>query len=104
MDEARGPFQLWSEHISFLSGRFSNRPVDSLALEKRVDNGTALVGSPATVRAKIQEMIDDTGINYFLGVFNFGDLSLERVKNSMRLFTQEVVPALAGVEPAPMGV
>jgi hypothetical protein len=31
------------------------------------------------VRAQIQEMVDETGVNYFLGVFYFGDLTLDQV-------------------------
>ncbi len=102
--EARGPFQLWSQHISYLSGRFADRPADSLALERRTANGTAIVGSPDTVRRQIEAMINETGINYFLGVFNFGDLPKERVFASMRLFAHEVAPSLAATEPAPLSV
>jgi alkanesulfonate monooxygenase SsuD/methylene tetrahydromethanopterin reductase-like flavin-dependent oxidoreductase (luciferase family) len=100
-EEAKGPFQTWSNHISFLSGRFQDRPEDSLALERRKNNGTALVGSPDTVRAQVKEMIDETGINYFLGVFNFGDLPTEKVLNSMKLFATEVMPAFAEVQAVP---
>jgi alkanesulfonate monooxygenase SsuD/methylene tetrahydromethanopterin reductase-like flavin-dependent oxidoreductase (luciferase family) len=85
---------VWSGHISYLSGRFSNRPRDSLTLEARMANGTALVGSPDTVRRAVQEMVAETGINYFLGVFNFGNLSGERVERSMRLFATEVAPGI----------
>ena len=98
--DATPPFDLWSQHISYLSGRFSDRPRDSLTLQHRMDNGTALVGSVATVRQQVQEMIDETGINYFLGVFNFGDMPLERVKNSMRLFAEQVAPAIREAQPA----
>jgi alkanesulfonate monooxygenase SsuD/methylene tetrahydromethanopterin reductase-like flavin-dependent oxidoreductase (luciferase family) len=89
--QATPAFLTWSDHISYLSGRFSDRPRDSLALEKRMANGTALVGSPDTVRSQIQEMVDETGINYFLGVFYFGDLTLDQVQRSMDLFTSKVI-------------
>jgi alkanesulfonate monooxygenase SsuD/methylene tetrahydromethanopterin reductase-like flavin-dependent oxidoreductase (luciferase family) len=91
VEEAREAFDVWSSHISYLSGRFSNRPRDSLTLESRIANGTALVGSPETVRRAVQEMVSETGINYFLGVFNFGNLPRERVERSLRLFATEVV-------------
>jgi hypothetical protein len=39
-------------------------------------------------------MLDETAINYFIGVFNFGNLPLERVLRSMDLFVKEVVPGL----------
>jgi alkanesulfonate monooxygenase SsuD/methylene tetrahydromethanopterin reductase-like flavin-dependent oxidoreductase (luciferase family) len=94
IEEATPAFDLWSQHISFLSGRFSDRPRDSLALQRRMDNKTALIGSPETVRALVQEMLDETAINYFIGVFNFGNLPLERVLRSMDLFVKEVVPGL----------
>lgn len=103
IDEARPAFNLWSSHISYLSGKFSNRPVDSLTLENRMSNGTALVGSPDTVRKQVQAMVDESGINYFLGVFSFGDLPLERVISSMRLFATEVMPALANRETSLLG-
>jgi alkanesulfonate monooxygenase SsuD/methylene tetrahydromethanopterin reductase-like flavin-dependent oxidoreductase (luciferase family) len=94
VEEARDAFALWGRHISYLSGRFSNRPRDALTLEGRMANGTAIVGSPETARRMIQEMVDETGINYFLGVFNFGDLAQERVLSSMELFAREVMPAV----------
>ena len=97
LDEAREAFDVWSHHISYLSGRFSDRPRDSLALEKRMANGTALIGSPETVRAAVQAMVDETGINYFLGVFNFGNLPQDRVLHSLRLFAGEVMPAFEEV-------
>jgi alkanesulfonate monooxygenase SsuD/methylene tetrahydromethanopterin reductase-like flavin-dependent oxidoreductase (luciferase family) len=94
VEDATPAFDLWSEHISFLSGRFSDRPRDSLALQKRMSNKTALVGSPQTVSALIQEMLDETAINYFIGVFHFGNLPLEKVLRSMELFANDVAPSL----------
>jgi alkanesulfonate monooxygenase SsuD/methylene tetrahydromethanopterin reductase-like flavin-dependent oxidoreductase (luciferase family) len=104
VEEANPAFGMWSGHISFLSGRFSNRPPDSLALQKRMQNKTALIGSPETVRKLVQEMLDETPINYFIGVFNFGNLRINRVLRSMQLFANEVVPALKpNAAPAPAG-
>ncbi len=97
VDEARTAFEQWGNHISYLSGRFSDRPRDGLSLEARMANGTALVGSPETVRGSIQAMIDETGVNYFLGVFAFGGLPLDRVQASLGLFAAEVMPAFTAV-------
>jgi alkanesulfonate monooxygenase SsuD/methylene tetrahydromethanopterin reductase-like flavin-dependent oxidoreductase (luciferase family) len=93
--EARPAFDLWSHHISYLSGRFSDRPRDSLNLESRMANGTALVGSPESITRKLGEMVSETGINYFLGVFNFGDLARDRVQRSLELFAEKVMPAFS---------
>jgi alkanesulfonate monooxygenase SsuD/methylene tetrahydromethanopterin reductase-like flavin-dependent oxidoreductase (luciferase family) len=100
VEQATPAFLAWSDHISYLSGRFNDRPRDSLALEKRMANGTALVGSPDTVRAQIQEMVDETGINYFMGVFYFGDLKLEQVLRSMDLFTSKVIGEVNAESPS----
>ena len=93
--EAKAAFDLWGRHISYLSGRFSNRPANALTLEGRMLAGTALVGSPDSVRQQIQAMVDESGINYVIGVFAFGDLPFQRVATSMHLFAQEVMPAFA---------
>ncbi len=96
-DEAREAFDVWGQHISYLSGRFANRPSDSLTLEARMADDRALVGSPETIRRKIDAMVEETGINYFLGVFNFGNLPQDRVLHSLELFANEVMPAFAQV-------
>jgi alkanesulfonate monooxygenase SsuD/methylene tetrahydromethanopterin reductase-like flavin-dependent oxidoreductase (luciferase family) len=59
--------------------------------------GLMLVGSPATVTARLREIVTATGINYFAGVFAWGSLGTERVLRSLRLFTEQVVPAMRAV-------
>jgi alkanesulfonate monooxygenase SsuD/methylene tetrahydromethanopterin reductase-like flavin-dependent oxidoreductase (luciferase family) len=92
--EARPAFDLWGQHISYLSGKFSNRPANALTLEGRMAAGTALIGSPESVCKQIEAMVDESGINYFIGVFAFGNLPFTRVAASMRMFAGEVMPAL----------
>lgn len=93
--EATQAFDVWAQHISYLSGKFADRPANALTLEKRMASGTALVGSPETVRRGVQAMLDESGINYVIGVFAFGDLPYPRVAESMRLFATEVMPGVA---------
>jgi alkanesulfonate monooxygenase SsuD/methylene tetrahydromethanopterin reductase-like flavin-dependent oxidoreductase (luciferase family) len=79
---------------------FRTRPGRSLEASRRGDFDTAIgwggiyAGSPETVRAQVQEFLDGTRINYFVGTFAFGSLTTEQVLRSLRLFTQEVMPAL----------
>ncbi len=94
VSEARSAFDVWAHHISYLSGKFANRPASALTLESRMAAGTALVGSPETVRHQVQAMLDDSGINYVIGVYAFGDLPYARVAESMRLFAKEVMPGV----------
>jgi alkanesulfonate monooxygenase SsuD/methylene tetrahydromethanopterin reductase-like flavin-dependent oxidoreductase (luciferase family) len=53
-----------------------------------------VVGSPATVRDQLADYVERSGVNYVIGVFAFGSLSLEEILNSMSLFAREVMPSL----------
>ncbi|HLH22969.1 MAG TPA: LLM class flavin-dependent oxidoreductase [Chloroflexota bacterium] len=72
----------------------SDRYAHRAAFEPLVEQGLLLAGSPATVRARLQEIVQAVGGNYFLGTFAFGSLSTEQVLRSIRLFAEEVMPAL----------
>lgn len=85
---------------------FRNRPGGAQPNSRRGDfdtgraRGLIFAGSPDTVRAKVQEFIDVTGSNYFVGTFAFGNLSAGQIIDSMRLFTEEVMPS---IRPASVG-
>ncbi len=57
--------------------------------------GVALAGSPDSVRRYMEEYVD-TGANYFVCSFQWGDLSHETAMRSIRLFTEEIMPRYAG--------
>jgi len=54
----------------------------------------AIVGSPATVAARLAETIEATGTDYLLLTVNFVTLDHELCLSSMELLAAEVVPAL----------
>ena len=60
--------------------------------ERAMEVGALLAGSPATLRTFAQEY-RTTGANYFVGSFQWGDLTHEESSHSMRLFAEEVMPA-----------
>ena len=53
-----------------------------------------IVGTPDTVRERVQRAIDETGINYFCPIFAWGDLTPDQVMRCMGLFVDEVMPQL----------
>ena len=53
---------------------------------------TIITGTPATVRAAIEEQLDVSGANYFVPRFAYGDLTHEESVRSLELFTTEVMP------------
>jgi len=62
-------------------------------------NDLVFVGSPKTVAEKLRATAEAGLFNVFLGEFNFSDLPIEDVLRSIRLFGEQVVPALRDYEP-----
>ena len=57
------------------------------------------IGSPATVAAKIRAAAAAGVFNTFMGEFNFADLPEADLMRSIRLFGEQVIPALRDDEP-----
>ena len=76
-----------------LAGYFATRPPP--------DFGTAVgwerfvAGSPNTVREHLTRYAEKSTCNYFVGSFQWGDLSHEEASRSMGLFMSEVMPSVA---------
>lgn len=96
IEEVREPFLVWRQHITHLNRRVRGEPDHGGEQEmlSRLEQETLIVGSPESVAAKVTEAIRVSGINYFLGVFAYGNMSLERSMRSMDLFSQHVMPAV----------
>ena len=58
------------------------------------------IGSPATLRRKVQEL-RDLGVGELLCWMNFGGLPPEKVRRSMELFSNEVMPGFRLPHPTP---
>jgi alkanesulfonate monooxygenase SsuD/methylene tetrahydromethanopterin reductase-like flavin-dependent oxidoreductase (luciferase family) len=57
------------------------------------------IGSAATVRKKIHAAAEAGVFNVFMGEFNFSDLPESDLLRSVRLFGEQVIPALRAYEP-----
>src|SRR5690606_31337137 len=64
--------KLWREHKMPPVGVNYPEEIDGF-----IDNGLAAVGTPAEVRAILEEQLAESGANYLGCRFAFGDLSLE---------------------------
>lgn len=60
-----------------------------------IDNGIAIVGSPDTVIARLQDQQQRLGYDMFLTQHQLGDLPREQAVSSLELFGKEVIPAFA---------
>ena len=67
------------------------RPADWDAM---VAGGQGIAGSPETVTEYLQTQLAETGCNYVVGQFAFGDLTRDECLRSIDLFASEVMPAL----------
>jgi alkanesulfonate monooxygenase SsuD/methylene tetrahydromethanopterin reductase-like flavin-dependent oxidoreductase (luciferase family) len=96
---ARRAYAPWREAIEHLwkhaGTDFVLKAIYPQTFEELADIGHGVAGSPATVRAYLETLEADTGINYVLGQMVFGDMSFEEAANSLRLFSREVMPAFA---------
>jgi len=80
--------RLWRRH----GGEPRNiRPPE--AFDALLAAGAGIAGSPETLRQRLRELVDATGVTYLGGSFVFGDLPFEAAKRSMTLFMREVAPA-----------
>jgi len=67
---------------------FPNEPSTDDILEK-----FAVIGTPDTCIRQLQRLQEAMGMDHFNCSFSFGDLSQAQVLRSMRLFSEEVMPA-----------
>ena len=51
-----------------------------------------IMGSPTTVRDAIAREINETGANYFITRFAYGNLTHEQASRSLELFITDVMP------------
>ena len=68
--------------------------VTAMSLEEvlRASEASLIAGTPATVRAKIEEQLDQSQANYFVARFAYGELTHEESVRSLELFRDEVMP------------
>jgi len=62
--------------------------------QEAMENESLLVGSPSTVRDFVRRYAAESGANYYCGAFSWGDLTHAESSKSLRLFADEVMPAI----------
>jgi alkanesulfonate monooxygenase SsuD/methylene tetrahydromethanopterin reductase-like flavin-dependent oxidoreductase (luciferase family) len=62
-------------------------------------NELVFIGSPATVTEKLRAAAETGVFNVFMGEFSFADLAADDLMRSIRLFGEQVIPALRDYEP-----
>jgi alkanesulfonate monooxygenase SsuD/methylene tetrahydromethanopterin reductase-like flavin-dependent oxidoreductase (luciferase family) len=65
-----------------------------LTIEQLAGNGTVIVGSPQTVRNRIEAVREATGVNRLVTMLQFGVLPNDLALRNMEMFASEVMPKL----------
>src|SRR6266850_2341242 len=99
METGRRAYRRWFANFSSLWRRRKVPLPKNIAYSEDFDgivkSGQAIAGSPQTVRDAIARQAAESGVNYLLARFAFGDLTLEESLQSAELFAQAVMPEVA---------
>ena len=87
-------YQVWSEHLTHLTRKHGKADLLNVNPQSPAAVTRLVAGSPKTVTRELAGIVRESGINYLLLVFSFGDLAPERAMRSMELFVAQVMPAL----------
>jgi len=93
---AERAYPVWNasfNHLFKVYGRMPSHPRPPQFSAIQAD-GRGFCGSPKTVTEIIRKQMAESGSDYFVGQFAFGDLTLAETKRSIELFAAEVMPAL----------
>ncbi len=91
--EAREAWKAWCDNINYLwkvgNSDYLKWLYDFDGLHA---NEMIIAGSPQTVRDQVWRAIEESGVNYFVSVFAWGNILHEKAKRSMKYFADEVMP------------
>ncbi len=86
---ARRAYEPWRSHFMALWDRAGMQP-PSIRLPHDFDDfaadGRAIVGTPEDAAVQVRDCIEESGINYFLSRFAFGDINYEEATRSIDMF------------------
>jgi len=93
MKAAAPAYKAWYDSLVYLWRQFGSSPIRFAEnLEIAIARDSAIVGSPATVRAEIERHLAESRCNYFVTRFAYGNLTHEQSARSLALFASEVMP------------
>ena len=90
----RSAYEAWAERVHHLT-RKQGRP-DVFKLEPAGEGSVMRLaaGAPRTVLRQLEDAVRETGMNYLMCIFSFGDLPPRAALRSLELFAREVMPIM----------
>ena len=91
--EAREAWGAWYDNINWLWKECGGPEVDFIRdFDDLHAKEIVLAGSPQTVREQVWRAVEECNINYFVGIFAWGDITHANAMRSMKYFVEEVMP------------
>ncbi|MCW5774131.1 MAG: LLM class flavin-dependent oxidoreductase [Rhodospirillaceae bacterium] len=97
LDLARRAYARWYDSFTRLWRKFSAKPVSASYpdnFDALRENGVGIAGAPAEVRDRLADQLGESGANYLVCRFAFGDLTFDEAARSLSLFAEHVMPAM----------
>jgi alkanesulfonate monooxygenase SsuD/methylene tetrahydromethanopterin reductase-like flavin-dependent oxidoreductase (luciferase family) len=97
---ARRAHRRWHHSFMQLWNKHGTKPINAFypdTFDEVERAGFGIAGTPATVRDALARQIAETGVNYLVCRFAFGDMALAESQRSLELFARHVLPELAAL-------
>jgi alkanesulfonate monooxygenase SsuD/methylene tetrahydromethanopterin reductase-like flavin-dependent oxidoreductase (luciferase family) len=92
-ETARRAYEVWYRSNAELWRRFQTETtVFPSTYEDAKRHRTVIVGCPDTVRQRVEQDMAETGADYLVGRYAFGDMPTDSVLRSIDLMSREVMP------------
>ncbi|MGH9716552.1 MAG: LLM class flavin-dependent oxidoreductase [Candidatus Acidiferrales bacterium] len=90
-ERGRLGFDKFYDSLGYLWRKFGDAAIGMQNVNRSREEAL-LTGSPPTVREKIERQIEQSGANYFVARFAYGNLTHDESLRSLELFASEVMP------------
>jgi alkanesulfonate monooxygenase SsuD/methylene tetrahydromethanopterin reductase-like flavin-dependent oxidoreductase (luciferase family) len=97
-----GHFSVDSLRGFMKGGGYRDRDLGAMSYDELLDEDWAIVGSPATVREKLEELVSDLGAGRIVHAADFGAMPNWMVRKSLTLMAEEVIPHFRGPDGKPI--
>ena len=84
----------WAGHIHHLTRKLGRPDVHKNDPYAEDSAHRLITGTPTSIIPGLKSLVEQTGMNYLLCIFSFGDLAPRHAMRSLELFSREVAPRL----------
>ncbi|HEX9396197.1 MAG TPA: LLM class flavin-dependent oxidoreductase [Burkholderiales bacterium] len=87
-------YETWKSHMHYLTRKHGRPEVLKLDPFAKESVQRLAVGTPQSILPELEAAVRDSGMNYLMCIFSFGDLAPAHALRSLQLFSREVMPKL----------